>query len=138
VPAVPEVLRGGFLFMLLLTAGAPYAFAQQPPDGLNDQQRLGRQVFSQSCGVCHLPPARGARTYGPVLGKTSGGGKDDLVRKVILEGTPRMPGFQYMLQPAQVDAIIAYIRTVPAPAPVSGSAVLPEETSPPRRAAPTP
>ena len=98
--------RVGFLFTLLLTAGVPYAFAQQPPDGLNDQQRLGRQVFSQSCGVCHLPPARGARTYGPTLSKTSGGGKDDLVRKVILEGTPRMPGFQYMLQPAQIDAIV--------------------------------
>jgi mono/diheme cytochrome c family protein len=140
VPEVPEVLRvqprtgtvgtlgtrgtlgtlrtvvGGFVFTLLLTAGAPYAFAQQPPDGLNDQQRLGRQVFAQSCGVCHLPPARGARTYGPVLGKTSGGGNDDLVRKVILEGTPRMPGFKYMLQPAQIDAIVAYIRAVPAPA----------------------
>jgi mono/diheme cytochrome c family protein len=118
VPEAPEVLRvQPLLFALLLTAGAPYAFAQQPPDGLNDQQRLGRQVFAQSCGVCHLPPARGARTYGPVLGKTSGGGNDDLVRKVILEGTPRMPGFKYMLQPAQIDAIVAFIRTVPAPAP---------------------
>ena len=60
VPTVPEVLRvRPLLFTLLLTASAPYAFAQQPPDGLNDQQRLGRQVFAQSCGVCHLPPARG-------------------------------------------------------------------------------
>src|SRR5262245_45017690 len=105
VPKVPEVpgvrTVGAFLCLFLFTAGAPYAFAQQPPDGLNDQQRLGRQVFAQSCGVCHLPPARGARTYGPVLGRTSGGGNDDLVRKVILEGTPRMPGFKYMLQPAQ-------------------------------------
>ena len=118
VPTVPEVLRvRPLLFTFLLTASAPYAFAQQPPDGLNDQQRLGRQVFAQSCGVCHLPPARGAGTYGPVLGKTSGGGNDDLVRKVILEGTPRMPGFKYMLQPAQVDAIVAFIRTVPAPTP---------------------
>jgi mono/diheme cytochrome c family protein len=58
-----------------------------------------------------------------MLNKTSGGGKDDLMRKVILEGTPRMPGFQYMLQPAQIDAIVAFIRTVPAPAPVPGSAV---------------
>jgi mono/diheme cytochrome c family protein len=108
---------GGFVGVFLLTAGAPAAFPQQAPDGLNDQQRLGRQVLAQSCGVCHLPPARGARTYGPGLGKTSGGGNDDLVRKVILEGTPRMPGFKYFLQPAEIDAIIAFIRTVPAPAP---------------------
>jgi mono/diheme cytochrome c family protein len=36
--------------------------------------------------------------------------------KVILEGTPRMPAFKYFLQPADVDAIIAYVRTVPVPA----------------------
>jgi len=109
--------RGPGVVLFLLTAVAPHAFAQQPPDGLTDQQRLGRQVLAQSCGVCHLPPARGARTYGPVLSKAAGGGDDGLVRKVILEGTPRMPAFKYMLQPAEVDAIIAFIRTVPAPTP---------------------
>jgi mono/diheme cytochrome c family protein len=103
--------------LFLLTAGAPYAFAQQPPDGLNEQQRLGRQVLAQSCGVCHLPPARNARTYGPALTKGTLGGDDGLVRKVIAEGTPRMPAFKYFLQPTEVDAIIAFIRTVPVPAP---------------------
>ena len=107
-----------FVLLLLLTAAAPHVSAQQPSDGLTDQQRLGRQVLAQSCGVCHLPPARGARTYGPVLSKASGGGNNDLVRKVILEGTPRMPGFKYMLQPGEIDAIVAYVRTVPVPAPV--------------------
>lgn len=103
--------------LLLLVACAPSAFAQQPPDGLNDQQRLGRQTLAQSCGVCHLPPARSAKTYGPVLSKSAGGGNDDLVRKIILEGTPRMPAFKYMLQPGEVDAIVAFIRTVPVPVP---------------------
>ena len=107
-----------FVLLLLLTAAAPHVSAQQPSDGLTDQQRLGRQVLAQSCGVCHLPPARGARTYGPVLSKASGGGNNDLVRKVILEGTPRMPGFKYMLQPGEIDAIVAYVRTVPVTAPV--------------------
>jgi mono/diheme cytochrome c family protein len=110
------VSRNSYLVVFLLIAGAPYAFAQQPPDGLNDQQRFGRQVLGQSCGVCHLPPARGARTYGPALTKASGGGDDTLVRKVIAEGTPRMPAFKYSLQPAEIDAIIAFIRTVPVPA----------------------
>jgi mono/diheme cytochrome c family protein len=99
----------------VLTACAPYAFAQQPPDGLTDQQRLGRQMLAQSCGVCHLPPARGAKTYGPVLSKATNGGDEALMRKIILEGTPRMPAFKYMLQPADIDAIIAYVRTVPVP-----------------------
>jgi len=35
---------------------------------------------------------------------------------VIANGTPRMPGFRYDLKPAEIDAIIAYIKTIPAPA----------------------
>lgn len=111
-----------FVLLLLLTAAAPHVSAQQPSDGLTDQQRLGRQVLAQSCGVCHLPPARGAKTYGPVLTKATGGGDDALMRKFILEGTPRMPGFKYMLQPAEIDAIVAYVRTVPVPAPAPATA----------------
>ena len=108
-------------YMLVILVTAPSAFAQQAPDALNDQQRLGRQVLGQACGVCHLPPARSARTYGPVLSKASGGGDDALVRKVILEGTPRMPAFKYMLQPGEIDAIVAFIRTVPTPAPAAAA-----------------
>ena len=108
--------------VILLTAGVPHASAQQPPDGLTDQQRLGRQLLSQSCGVCHLPPARGARTYGPVLHKGTGGGDDQLMRKIIMEGTPRMPAFKYFLQPAEIDAIVAYVRTVPTPPPAPAAA----------------
>ena len=100
-------------------AGAgPGAGAQQSYDALTEQQLLGRQMMAQSCGVCHLPPARNARTYGPVLHKGSGGGDDAAVRRYILEGTPRMPAFKYTLQPAEIDAIVAYIRTL-APPPAS-------------------
>lgn len=113
--------RGPGVIVLMVVIGAPHAFAQQAPDALNDQQRLGRQVLGQSCGVCHLPPARSARTYGPVLSKASGGGDDALVRKVILEGTPRMPAFKHFLQPSEIDAIIAFIRTVPTPAPAAAA-----------------
>jgi mono/diheme cytochrome c family protein len=114
-------LKVGPYMMLVVQLAAPSAFAQQTPDALNDQQRLGRQVLGQSCGVCHLPPARSARTYGPVLSKASGGGDDALVRKVILEGTPRMPAFKHFLQPSEIDAIIAFIRTVPTPAPAAAA-----------------
>ena len=107
---------------VLLLATAQYAFAQQPRDGLTDQQRRGRQVMSQSCGVCHLPPARNARTYGPSLSKATSGGDDAKMRQSILEGTPRMPAFKYFLQPPDVDAIIAYVRTLPVPTARPGAA----------------
>ncbi len=67
------------VFLLLLAGYAQYAGAQQPVDSLNEQQRLGRQVVAQACGVCHLPPARNARTYGPALNKGAGGGDEAVV-----------------------------------------------------------
>ena len=68
-------------FGLLLAASAQGA-AAQPADTLNDQQKIGRQVFAQSCGVCHLPPSMGAKTYGPALNKEAGGGDGIVVHAV--------------------------------------------------------
>jgi len=39
-----------------------------------------------------------------------------------MEGTPRMPAFRYFLQPSEIDAIIAFARTVPTPAPAPAAA----------------
>jgi mono/diheme cytochrome c family protein len=100
-------------FGLLLVASGQNALAQQPADSLNDQQKLGRQVFAQSCGVCHLPPSLGAKTYGPALNKEAGGGDDDVMREFVTNGTPRMPAFKYYLKPEEIEAIISYVRTVP-------------------------
>ena len=100
-------------FGLLLLASGHGAFAQQPVDNLTDQQKLGRQVFAQSCGVCHLPTNLGAKTYGPALNKEAGGGDDDVMREFMTNGTPRMPAFKYYLKPEEIDAIISYVRTVP-------------------------
>src|SRR5450755_645485 len=108
-------------FGLLLLASGQAASAQ-PADNLTDQQKLGRQVFAQSCGVCHLPPSLGAKTYGPPLNKDAGGGDNDVMREFVENGTPRMPAFRYYLKPAQIDAIIAYVRTVPVTAQPAGNA----------------
>ena len=99
-------------FALALAAATPPAYAQQT--GLNETQLLGRQVFAQSCGVCHLPPAMNARTYGPGLSQETAGGSDEVIRGVISDGTLRMPAFKHYLQRAEIDAIIAYLKTVPA------------------------
>ena len=101
------------VILILLTYGARSGFPQKTAASLTDQQRVGRQVLAQSCAVCHLPSAPDAKTYGPALNKSSLPEDDESVRQTILEGNARMPGFKYFLQPAQIDAIIAYIRTVP-------------------------
>ena len=63
---------------------APSTYAKQPPGNLDESQQLGRQVFAQSCGVCHLPLARNAKTYGPLLNRTSASGSDALMRAFIV------------------------------------------------------
>jgi mono/diheme cytochrome c family protein len=55
--------------------------------------------------------------YGPALSHQSLGGQDDVMREVISNGTPRMPGFKHHFQPQQIDAIVAYLKTIPAPSP---------------------
>ena len=106
--------RGISTLLLVLAAAAPAAHAQQ--SDLNETQRLGRQVFAQSCGICHLQPSLGVKTYGPLLNKATSAGNDDAMRAIIVNGSDRMPAFKYYLKPAEIDAIIAYLRTVPVPA----------------------
>jgi mono/diheme cytochrome c family protein len=96
---------------LALAAATPAAYAQQ--SDLDQTQLLGRQVFAQSCGICHLQPSLGVKTYGPPLNKTAAAGNDEVMRAFIVNGTDRMPAFKYYLKPAEIDAIIAYVRTVP-------------------------
>src|SRR5215217_3767202 len=92
-------------------------FASAQPVNLNAQQQLGQQLVTQSCGVCHLKPQITSQTFGPALSKESAGGNEDVMRQVIMDGTPRMPGFKLQFELAQIDAIIAYLKTVPAPPP---------------------
>jgi len=99
---------------LVLALAAATAHAQQST--LNETQQLGRQVFAQSCGICHLQPSLGVKTYGPVLNKATAAGNDEVMRAFIVNGTDRMPAFKYYLKPAEIDAIIAYVKTVPVPA----------------------
>ena len=103
----------------LWTGGAS---AQQAGDNLNEVQRHGRQLLAQSCGVCHLSPSLNARTYGPALNKAAANGDDSIMREYIQNGTPRMPAFKHYLKDNEIDAIIAYVRTVPVAAAPAGQA----------------
>jgi len=91
------------------------AMAQQAGPALDDTQVLGRRLFVQSCGVCHTSVQRGAPRYGPVLSRDSLGGQADVMREVIMNGTPRMPGFKHHFESREIDAVVAYLKAVPAP-----------------------
>jgi mono/diheme cytochrome c family protein len=83
---------------------------------LTDTQKLGQRLFEQSCGVCHTRPTLVSGLYGPTLSKDAAGGREDLIRDVITNGTPRMPAFKYTYDATQIAAIAAYLKIMPAPA----------------------
>jgi mono/diheme cytochrome c family protein len=100
-----------------------FVVAQQPAWAQGNQRTFGMRLFNQSCRVCHTKPQLTSPQYGPQLSMNTLGGNADAMRQFIGNGTPRMPGFKYTFKPAEIDAIVAYIKTIPAPAaaaPASG------------------
>ena len=81
--------------MFVLAAGSAAAQSTAAP-ALDATQLAGRNLFTQHCVVCHVKTLMtAARTYGPALSKSSLGGQEAVMREVISNGTPNMPGFKY-------------------------------------------
>lgn len=80
---------------------------------LNDTQRLGRQLVDQHCGVCHTRPTLVSGMYGPELSRETAGGRQEIVREIVANGSPRMPGFKYMFNAEQIAAIASYLSVLP-------------------------
>jgi mono/diheme cytochrome c family protein len=106
---------GSIMFVAVLEAASAQPFPD--PSTLDATQLRGRDLFNQSCLVCHLKlQITSAAKYGPDLSKEALGGQETVMRDVISNGTPNMPGFKYTYAPAQIDSIIAYVKTLPTPA----------------------
>ena len=117
------MIRGVGIALFLLTL--PQGAWAQPADtgaALNDTQKLGQRLFYQSCVVCHTKPQITSGQYGPVLSKDTLAGQEDVLREFISAGTPRMPGFRFQFEPTQIAAIVAFLKTVPAPNPPAPAA----------------
>ena len=109
--------RGARVLAVLSLAYCASAAAQptqQAEPALTDLQLQGRNLFNQSCVVCHMRmQITTAGHFGPPLSKESLGGQEDVMREVISNGTPNMPGFKYHFEPREIDAIVAYLKTRP-------------------------
>jgi mono/diheme cytochrome c family protein len=100
----------------LFAQSSPVTAARNPAK-LNEEETRGENLFRQRCSLCHLPrklkfgsPA----VIGPDLTglfKEAGPDKMKLLRGAILKGGPNMPGFQFGLEPKEVDDLIAYLKT---------------------------
>lgn len=81
------------------------------PLPLTGVEMKGRSLFGQRCANCHLGTAQ---RPGPLLSRQTVEKRGDaFVREKIMKGTPAiMPGFAYSLEPAQIDQIIAFLKTM--------------------------
>jgi mono/diheme cytochrome c family protein len=80
------------------------------PLPLNETELKGRSLFARRCANCH---GGTAQRPGPLLGQqTVERLGDSLIREKVRKGSPMMPGFEYSLEPVQIDQIIAFVKTV--------------------------
>ena len=114
-----KCIRCAFLILAGIFPLAVCAQQAKTENPLNDTQKLGRRVFEQRCGICHAPARGGFVMYGPYLHKDLINGNEDAIKEMIRTGTTKMPGFKLGLQPAEIDAIVEYLKTVPKPAKTS-------------------
>ena len=112
------LLLGWIVFPATVLAQSDAVAPTPPTSTWNEQQKRGEWVFFQRCSVCHLPKMRKKPlpTFGPslsgLLKNDKSPNKEKVVRLIILNGGPKMPGFQYGLEPKEIDDLIAYLKTL--------------------------
>ena len=84
---------------------------------VNTPAKRGEALFLQRCSICHLAKSlrKPQPSFGPSLNGLFKNAKPDqekIVREGIVKGTPNMPGFQYGLEAAQIDDLIAYLKSL--------------------------
>ena len=106
-----------FALLIMLFVGVLLPASSQAQDSGSAAAQAGKKVFYQRCSVCHLPPLRGrtagVKAYAPSLkGVVSDAETEQHARDIIRKGSGEiMPGFQYGLQPEQIDDIVAFLKT---------------------------
>ena len=79
---------------------------------LSETELAGRRLFAQRCGLCHDPVGQ-MRVSGPWLDRDLLASKGEAAaRQYIEQGSRRMPGFRHALTAAQIDHLIAFLKTV--------------------------
>jgi len=75
---------------------------------------LGRSVYTRECAACHGPDGKPAVPNSPDFSLKSyqKSVKDAQLTKATLDGGKTMPPFKGKLKPAEVPAVVAYVRTL--------------------------
>jgi mono/diheme cytochrome c family protein len=113
----------GIVFSAPLKAQQYEYWKQSSSDTLTEQQKAGELLFQLNCPFCHEPVRRNRKDPNSKLTARvklldhlfSGANPrtEDYVRQTILHGVPqRMPSFQYILEPKELDDLIAFLKVL--------------------------
>lgn len=85
----------------------------EEPEG--NAQRSGAAVFAQTCARCHGSDGRAQTAKGRSVGATdltSSAWSPDTARdtRIVTRGKESMPAFKGKLKPAEIEAVVSYIR----------------------------
>jgi mono/diheme cytochrome c family protein len=84
------------------------------PSPLSEAALKGRNLWVQRCAFCH--DGVGTPTYltlGPWLdADTVRPDREAIMRAKLKSSSPRMPSFEYALQPEHIDQLVAFLRSV--------------------------
>ena len=109
-----------FLVVLSFVASQPVLTQTGPAVGTHNKEAVtrGEAWFYQRCSLCHMGRIVKDDVYEPMGPRLSGllkgasPEKEKLVREQIQRGSPRMPGFQHTFAPAELEELMAYLRTL--------------------------
>ena len=84
----------------------------EPP---GNAQRSGSAVYAQTCARCHGSDGRARTAKGRAVGATdltSSAWSPDTARdtRIVTRGKEEMPAFKGKLKPAEIEAVVNYIR----------------------------
>jgi mono/diheme cytochrome c family protein len=119
-------LLGAFLFAAFYTGRSASLSAQDRPGRkptaqektMSESETRGEGLFLQRCALCHLPkilkfgspPVVGTNLSG--VFKKASPDVEKTLRQFIQKGSADMPGFQYGLDPKQMDDLVSYLKTL--------------------------
>jgi mono/diheme cytochrome c family protein len=107
----PRLLAGLIAFM---SSASVCAFADEPGGVVKTPPPVtGEQVYRQVCQACHMANGMGGVGAAaiPALAKNPRLAAASYPILIVLKGRGAMPWFDDMLSPAQVAAVVGYVRT---------------------------
>lgn len=110
---MPSLARTAFLAAALLTGTAALADEPGPGGSKIPTPVTGEQVYRAVCQSCHMADAKGATGAAtiPALAGNAALAAPDYPITMIATGRGAMPSLTDTLSPAQVAAVVTYIRT---------------------------